>query len=74
MQETVTLTVTVPAEIRQSLDDVIRQEGISPSELVSEALKEYLFLRRFRLLRERMTPKAQAQGICTDQDVFDRVS
>jgi len=26
------------------------------------------------LLRERMIPKAQAQGIYTDQDVFDRVS
>jgi hypothetical protein len=39
-----------------------------------EAIKMYLFLRRFWLLRERMIPKAQAQGIFTDQDVFDCVS
>jgi hypothetical protein len=31
------------------------------------------FFRRFRLLRERMIARAQAQGIYTDQDVFDRV-
>ena len=37
-------------------------------------IKEYLFFRRFRLLRERMVPKAQARGIYTDQDVFERVS
>ncbi|MCG3158600.1 MAG: hypothetical protein DKINENOH_05244 [bacterium] len=51
-----------------------RNEGITPSEFVSAALEEYLFVRRFRMLRERMIKQVQAQGICADQDVFDRVS
>jgi metal-responsive CopG/Arc/MetJ family transcriptional regulator len=68
------LTITVPEEIRLALDDETQREGISPSDLIGKALREYLFFRRFRLLRERMIPKAQAQGIYTDQDVFDRVS
>jgi len=72
MQETI--TVTLSTEIKLALDDVTRKEGVSPSDLIGEAVKEYLFFRRFRLLRERMIPKAQAQGIYTDQDVFDRVS
>ena len=72
MQETI--TITLPAEIKPALDDVTRREGISLNELIAEAIEEYLFFRRFRLLRERMIPKAQAQGIYTDQDVFDRVS
>ena len=72
MQETI--TITLPEETRLVLDDVRREEGVSLSELVSEAIKEYLFFRRFRLLRERMISKAQAQGIYTDQDVFERVS
>jgi len=67
------LTIAVPEEIRLALDDETQREGISLSDLISKALKEYLFFRRFRLLRERMIPKAQAQGIYTDQDVF-RVS
>ena len=72
MQETITLTL--PTEIKMALDDVTRKENVSPDELIGEAIKEYLFLRQFRLLRERMMPKAQTQGINTDQDVFDRVS
>jgi len=72
MQETI--TITLPEETKLVLDDVRRKEGLSLSELVSEAIKEYLFFRRFRLLRERMIPKAQAQGIYADQDVFERVS
>jgi len=72
MQETI--TVTLPTEIKLALDDVTRKEGVSRSDVIGEAVKEYLFFRRFRLLREQMIPKSQAQGICTDQDVFDRVS
>ncbi len=72
MQETI--TVTLPDGMKPAIDEVTRQEGISPTELVTQALEEYLFFRRFRLLRERMTQKAQEQGILTDEDVFDRVS
>jgi len=69
-----TITITLPAEIKPALDDVMQREDISLNDLIAEAIEEYLFFRRFRLLRERMIPKAQAQGIYTDQDVFDRVS
>lgn len=72
MQEAI--TVTLPAEIRPAVDKATQEEGISTDELVAEALREYLLFRRFRLLRERLVPAAQAQGILTDQDVFDRVS
>jgi hypothetical protein len=66
--------LTLPKDIRSTLDDLTRREGISPNDLILEAIKWYLLLRQIRLLRERMVPKAQAQGIFTDQDVFDRVS
>ncbi|MFN4218355.1 MAG: hypothetical protein ACK4HB_03635 [Candidatus Bipolaricaulia bacterium] len=69
-----TITITLPEEIRLALDDVLQKEGISPNELISKAIKEYLFFRRLRLLRERMIAKAQAQGVETEQDVFKRVS
>lgn len=69
-----TITITLPEEIRLALDDVLQKEGISANELISKAIKEYLFVRRLRLLRERMIAKAQAQGVETEQDVFERVS
>jgi metal-responsive CopG/Arc/MetJ family transcriptional regulator len=68
------ITVNLPAEIRTALDDASRRDGVSRDEFVSQAVKERLFAQRFRLLRDRMVPKAQAQGVITDEDVFGRVS
>lgn len=72
MQETV--VVTLPSETKQALDEITQEEGLSISEFIDKAVKEYLFIRRFRRLRERMILRARDQGIYTDQDVFDRVS
>jgi metal-responsive CopG/Arc/MetJ family transcriptional regulator len=72
MQEQI--TISVPSEIRVALDELTRSGDASRNELVGEAIKQYLFVRRFRTLREQMAPRARAQGIVTDQDVFDRVS
>lgn len=68
-----TITVTLPQELEPAFKDAVQEEGVSPNEFVSATVKEYLFMRRFRLLRERMIVQAQAQGIYTDQDVFERV-
>ena len=57
------LTVHVPSELILALGELTRSAGASPDEMVSEAIKQYLFVRRFRLLRERMAPNARAQGI-----------
>ena len=72
MQETI--TITLPDDLRKALDEAACREGLPSNELISEALKEYLYFRRLRSLRERMITKAKEQGICTDQDVFDQVS
>jgi metal-responsive CopG/Arc/MetJ family transcriptional regulator len=68
------ITITLPADVRQALDDFIRQEGRSQDDVVGQAVKEHLFLQRYRSLRERLAAKARSQGVSTDQDVFDRVS
>jgi predicted transcriptional regulator len=68
------ITVSLPADVKDALDDVAQREGVHADEVVGQAIKEHLFLRKFRLLRERMTAQAKSHGIVTDQDVFDRVS
>jgi Arc/MetJ-type ribon-helix-helix transcriptional regulator len=72
MQETITLTL--PPELSDPLKLLVRKEGTSADDLIFEAIREYLFIRQFRSLRERLILKAQEQSIYTDQDVFDRVS
>ena len=68
-----TVTLTLPEDVEAALNDVTRQEGLPASQVVTDAIKEYLFFRRLRLLRDSMTSQGAAIGIRTDQDVFDRV-
>ena len=68
------ITVYLDPDVRTALDDASRQEGISAGELIGRAVKDHLFSRKFRSLRERLEAKARSQGVVTDQDVFDRVS
>ena len=66
--------VSLPTRLKDALDAVAADEGRSRSDVIRASLRDYLFVRQFRTLRQRMLPKAQARGIRTDQDVFDRVS
>ncbi|HEX8847643.1 MAG TPA: ribbon-helix-helix protein, CopG family [Pyrinomonadaceae bacterium] len=67
-----TITINLPEETKAALDDVVREEGVSQNELIEKALKDYLFIRQFRSLRERMM--AQTSETYADQDVFDQAS
>ncbi|HEX5727317.1 MAG TPA: ribbon-helix-helix protein, CopG family [Longimicrobiaceae bacterium] len=68
------ISVSLPEELRTELDACTVEEGVSRSDLIREALREYLLIRRFRKLRARIIPQAQAQGIFTDEDVFRLIS
>ena len=65
------ITITLPDETRTALDDAANEEGLSENALVEKALSDYLFIRRFRNLRERLM--SQGKDL-TDQDVFDLIS
>ena len=65
------ITISLPDETRTALDDAANEEGLSENALVEKAVSDYLFIRRFRNLRERL----MSQGTdLTDQKVFDLVS
>jgi predicted transcriptional regulator len=68
------ITITLPPELRSALDEAARQEGLSAQAFVGRAVRDQIFVHRFRLLRERLTAKALQQGIETDEDVFKRAS
>ncbi len=69
-----TITISLPNDIKKELDELTSEEGISRSDLVRESLRDYLFIRRFRTLRQKMMARAQAQGLYKDEDIFERVS
>lgn len=68
------ISISLPEDLKAELDQLTEAEGLSRSDLVREALRDYLFVRRFRRLREELMPYAEAQGIYTDEDVFNVVS
>jgi metal-responsive CopG/Arc/MetJ family transcriptional regulator len=72
MRETV--SISLPEEIKTELDEAVAEEGISRSDLVRQALRDFLFSRRFRAMRRDLIPHAKSQGIYSDEDVFERVS
>ncbi|NCJ08721.1 ribbon-helix-helix protein, CopG family [Synechococcales cyanobacterium C] len=68
------ISVSLPEHLKAEVDRFTEIEGISRSDLVREALREYLFVRKFRSLRQRLIPYAEVQHIYTDEDVFDKMS
>jgi len=68
------ISISLPAGLKDELDQATAAEGISRSDLVRDALRSYLLARRFRALRAAMVPYAEAQGVFTDEDVFRLVS
>lgn len=68
------ISVSLPKDLKTELDLFIQTEGISRSDLIREAVREYLFARRMRSLRQRLTSYAEAQGFYTDEDIFGEIS
>ena len=68
------VTVSLPQALTDELEAASREAGTSRSEIVREALRNYFMLREYRALRAEFTAEAEAKGIVTDEDVFDRVS
>lgn len=69
-----TVTIRIPEDMREMLQELSRSEKKPVSDIVRESIKNYLAVYRFRKLRNAVLPFAEAQGILTDEDVFDVVS
>ena len=61
-------SVELRPEIASRMSRYVRQ-GTSKSEIINEALRQYLIERELQEIRRRLIPLAQAKGIYTDEDV-----
>lgn len=69
VRNTKILTVSLPPEMYEEVEQMAREENRTKSELVREALREYRFSRRWRLLRRWGEDTASRMGIHGDEDV-----
>ena len=68
------VTVSLPEKISSDLKRIAKEEGLPKSQIVRNALQDYIFIKKFRALRRKMVARAQAQGVFTDEDVFETIS
>ena len=65
-----TLTIRLPKTLRADLERTSRSESKTASDIVRESLQSYLAVKKFRAVRKKILPFAEAQGLLTDDDVF----
>jgi len=69
-----TFTIRLPDELRADLQRLSREQSKPISDIVRESIRRYVAVERFRVLRKKVLPFAEAQGILTDEDVFKAIS
>jgi predicted transcriptional regulator len=68
------ITIRIPESLRGELEDLCRRQKRPVSQIVRDSLRRYLAVEKFRALRCKTMPFAEAQGLLTDDDVFKAVS
>lgn len=69
-----TLTIRIPDKLRADLKRISRQQDNPVSDIVRESARRYVAIERFRSLRKKVLPFAEAQGLVTDEDIFKAMS
>lgn len=64
------ITIRLPEDLRKTLQEISRQEHVPVSDIVRESLRKYISIHRFRQLRNKVLPFAEAQGLLTDENIF----
>ncbi len=69
-----TITLRIPDSLNEALDRQSEAQSISKSDLAREALRRFLAVAEFKATRAKLVPLAEAQGVHTDEDVFERLN
>ncbi|MGH8701843.1 MAG: CopG family ribbon-helix-helix protein [Burkholderiales bacterium] len=69
-----TLTIRLDPKLAKALERIVKSSGRTKSEIARAALGRQVAVARFRELRKKTLPFAEAQGLVTDEDVFRAIS
>ena len=69
-----TLTIRIDEQLENDLERIARTQHRTKSELVREMLRKRVAVERFRELRRRALPLAEAAGYVSDEDIFRDIS
>ncbi|HDT14656.1 MAG TPA: ribbon-helix-helix protein, CopG family [Firmicutes bacterium] len=74
MRNVKAISVTLPNELLKEIDEVQKKEMKSCSAVITEAVRQYLQLNKFRNLQKELSAIARAKGIFTEEDVNSLVN
>lgn len=69
-----TLTLRIDSDTARLLDEVSKKTGSPKSKIVRDALRKQLLIDSFQNLRKKGLHLAEAQGLLTDEDIFNDIS
>lgn len=69
-----TLTIRLPEDIRSDLQKLSQEQNKPVSDIVRESIRRYIAVEKFRALRKKVLPFAEAQGYLADEDIFKAIS
>jgi predicted transcriptional regulator len=69
-----TLTLRIPDDLKEQLEELSRRQQRPASDLVRESLRRYIATEQLKAIRRVTVPLAEAQGFLTDEDIFQVVS
>ena len=69
-----TLTIRIDKQLENDLERLARTQHRTKSDLAREMLRKRVAVERFRELRRRALPLAEAAGYISDEDIFNDVS
>lgn len=69
-----TLTLRIPDDLKEQLEELSRQLHRPTSDLVRESIRRYVVAEQLKAIRRVTVPLAEAQGFLTDDDIFKAVS
>ncbi|MHB8771969.1 MAG: ribbon-helix-helix protein, CopG family [Syntrophales bacterium] len=68
------LSVSLPEKVAAELDAIAKATGRNKSDIVKESLGLFLWETKFRAVKKRLSAKAKAAGMVTEDDIFKAVS
>jgi predicted transcriptional regulator len=69
-----TLTIRLDDELEKDLEQLAKSQHRTKSDLAREMLRKRIAVERFRELRRKALPLAEAAGYVSDEDVFRDIS
>lgn len=69
-----TLTIRIDDELEKDLERLAKARRRTKSDLAREMLRKRIAVERFRELRRKALPLAEAAGYVSDEDVFRDIS